>query len=230
MESVERAKKAAARSAIDFVDSGSVLGVGSGSTVEHFIGELGRSDRRPAFVVPTSLRSESLLRAIGLTVVELEASTGPIEVYVDGADEIDGFGRAIKGGGGAHTREKLVAGASKSWVCIVDESKVVPHLGVNAAVPLEVEAGAVGDVQASLLRWGVSSVVRREWDAHPDHALLDLRGLELSDPSETESRLEAMPGVVACGIFAHRTADLILVGHPDGSVVTLRPEGSGWSA
>ncbi len=223
VSSVDDAKRATAHAAVDFVRSGSGLGVGSGSTVERFIDALGESTTRPAFVVPTSDRSESLLRGIGLSVVELGGSTRPIEIYVDGADEIDRHGRAIKGGGGAHTREKLVAAASETWVCIVDESKVVSRLG-RAAVPLEVEDAALRDVQATLLGWGVSSRVRGQWNANPGHVLLDLTGLDLADPSNTESRLESLPGVVACGIFAHRTADIILVGHPDGRVDTLRPE------
>ncbi|MCE5190210.1 MAG: ribose-5-phosphate isomerase RpiA [Actinomycetia bacterium] len=219
----DAAKRAAARAALAFVRPDRLLGVGTGSTVAHFVDELGTSDVRPSRAVSTSCETDSLLRAIGVAVVPLQSAHGPIDLYVDGADEIDALGRAIKGGGGAHTREKRVAHAALTWVCIVDESKLVPHLGLRAAVPLEVERPGLPAVISVLHAWGASPRVREGWTADPLHALLDVSGLNLSDPAAVESQLESVPGVVACGVFAHRRADVILVGHPDGRTTTLRP-------
>lgn len=216
-------KRAAARAAVAFVRPDRLLGVGTGSTVSHFVDELGTSNVRPSRAVSTSPETDCLLRAIGVAVVPLESAHGPIDLYVDGADEIDALGRAIKGAGGAHTREKRVARAALTWVCIIDESKVVPHLVLRAAVPLEVERPDLPAITSALRAWGAIPRVRAGWEADPLHALLDVSGLDLSDPAVMESQLESLPGVVACGIFAHRRADVILVGHPDGRTTTLRP-------
>ena len=167
--------------------------------------------------------TDALLRDIGVTVVPLEAAGGPIEVYVDGADEIDPLGRAIKGGGGAHAREKTVATAARTWVCIVDDAKVVPHLGYRAAVPLEVRPGEVRCVMDAVRQLGGVPVVREGPLTDAGNPLIDISGLDLDDPAVMESRLEAIHGVVACGIFAHRRADVVIVGHEDGTVTTLRP-------
>lgn len=221
---VDAAKRAAARAAIEFIHPQCVLGVGSGSTVALFVEELGKSEMRPAKAVSTSEETDRLLQAIDVMVVSLDDTDEPIEIYVDGADEVDAQGRAIKGGGGAHTREKLVALASRSWVCIVDESKAVSDLGSHTDVPVEVEHGQLESVMGVLADWGAVPHVRREWSSDPLHLLIDVAGLDMSDPSATESRLEALPGVVACGIFAHRRADVVLVGHADGRVVRIVPE------
>jgi len=223
------AKRAAAAAAVDYVRPGCLLGVGSGSTVALFIESLGASGVRPSRAVSTSSTTDSLLAAIDVTVVPLESVGRQLDVYVDGADEIDALGRAIKGGGGAHTREKLVATASKLWVCIVDEGKIVPQLGYRTAVPVEIERDAVDGVMEILRAWGASPLVRGEWDADPGHVLVDVGRLDLSRPGDLESRLETLPGVVACGIFAHRTADIVLVGSHEGEVTTLRPWRSGVS-
>jgi len=226
----DAAKRAAAAAAVDYVRPGCLLGVGSGSTVALFIEALGASGVRPSRAVSTSSTTDSLLVAIGVTVVPLESVDRPLDVYVDGADEIDALGRAIKGGGGAHTREKLVAAASKLWVCIVDEGKIVPYLGYRTAVPIEIENDEVDSVMEILRAWGASPLVREGWNADPRHVLVDVGKLDLSRPGDLESRLETLPGVVACGIFAHRTADIVLVGSHEGEVTTLRPWRSGVTA
>lgn len=219
---VEAAKCAAAVAAVDLIRPGCLLGVGSGSTVALFVAALGHAGVRPSRAVSTSDATDALLDSIGIVVVDLESVGRPIDIYVDGADEIDNTGRAIKGGGGAHTREKAVAKASDSWVCIVDESKVVPYLGYHAAVPVEIERDYLDQVMEALRGWGASPLVREGWSAHPAHALADVARLDLSDPDAAEKRIEALTGVVACGIFAERRADVVFIGTPDGSVRTLR--------
>jgi ribose 5-phosphate isomerase A len=223
MQTQTSGKRAAARAAVEFVHPGRVLGVGTGSTVALFIEELGVSGVRPSAAVSTSDASDALLRDIDVTVVPLEALDEPIEVYVDGADEVDPLGRAIKGGGGAHTREKRVAKASTTWICIVDDAKVVPHLGYRWAVPLEVEADRLHDVHDAVAALGGLPTVREGHTADSGNPLVDVSGLDLDDPATMESRLEAIDGVVACGIFAHRRADVVIVGHTDGGVTIRRP-------
>jgi len=219
----DSAKRAAARAAVAFVHPELVLGVGSGSTVALFIEELGLSGVRPSVAVSTSDATDALLRDIDVAVVPLEDVAEPIEIYVDGADEVDPLGRAIKGGGGAHTREKRVATASDAWVCIVDDAKVVPHLGYRWAVPLEVDASRLHDVHDAVTALGGLPTVREGRTADSGNPLVDVSGLDLDDPAGMESRLEAIDGVVACGIFARRRADVVIVGHPDGSVTIRRP-------
>ncbi len=219
----DSAKRAAARAAVEFVRPGRVLGVGSGSTVALFIEELGLSGVRPSSAVSTSHATDALLHDIDVLVVPLEAVAEPIEIYVDGADEVDPVGRAIKGGGGAHTREKRVAKASETWICIVDDAKVVPHLGYRWAVPLEVEADYLPDVHDAVTALGGLSTVREGHVADSGNLLVDVSGLDLDDPAIMESRLEAIDGVVACGIFAHRRANIVIVGHSDGTVTIRRP-------
>lgn len=223
MTGPEAAKRAAARAALEFVHPERLLGVGSGSTVARFVRELGMSDVRLARAVSTSPATDSLLRAIGVDVVPLESAAEEIDIYVDGADEVDSLGRAVKGGGGAHVREKLVARSSTTWVCIVDDSKLVERLGSRAGVPIEVETGRVADLIDTMRAWGASPRVRPGPAGGPLRTIVDVAGLDLSDPEAVESRLECLPGVVACGIFARRPADIVLVGHPDGSVSALQP-------
>jgi len=219
----DSAKRAAARAAVEFVHPGRILGVGTGSTVALFIEELGLSGVRPSAAVSTSDATDALLREIDVGVAELDAVDEPIEVYVDGADEVDPHGRAIKGGGGAHTREKRVANASEAWICIVDDAKVVPHLGYRWAVPLEVEADRLQEVHDAVTALGGLPTLREGRVADSGNPLVDVSGLELDDPARMESRLEAIDGVVACGIFAHRRADVVIVGHADGTVTIRRP-------
>ncbi len=219
----ETAKRAAARAAVEFVRPERVLGVGTGSTVALFIEELGLSGVRPSSAVSTSDATDALLREIDVLVVPLEAVREPIEVYVDGADEVDPLGRAIKGGGGAHVREKRVATASDAWICIVDDAKVVPHLGYRWAVPLEVETDRLQEVLDAVTALGGLPTVRQGRLADSGNPLVDVSGLDLDDPAGMEARLEAIDGVVASGIFAHRRADVVIVGHADGTVAVRRP-------
>ncbi len=223
MDTNDVAKRAAGRAALAYVTPGALLGVGTGSTVRHFVEALGESGTRPSAAVPTSSDTERLLRDIGVPLIALEFAEVPIPVYVDGADEVDGLGRAIKGGGGAHAAEKRVARASSTWVCIVDESKLVDRLGETAPVPLEVAERSLDAVIASIEAMGGSATVRAGSRADSGNPLVDVRGLDLSDPERTEDALEAVAGVVACGIFAHRRADVVVVGRADGSVSAFEP-------
>lgn len=229
MISAEAGKRAAAIAALTFITPNTFIGVGTGSTVAHFIDALGQIGTAATHVVATSTDTERRLRDIGITPVGLGDAEKPLALYVDGADEIDHLGRAIKGGGGAHTREKRVASASTTWVCIVDEGKLVDHLGVLAPVPMEVEPTALADVVAAVTALGGAPELRTGILTDSGNPLLDVHGLDLSDPLRVEDALDAISGVVACGIFAHRRADVILVGREDGSVLRLVPGDEGSS-
>lgn len=206
-------KRAAAEAALAYVPAGAAIGVGTGSTVSFFIEALGRlpAGRRPSAGVASSEASAAGLRASGLPVVGLEAVPLPLLVYVDGADEADPDLRLIKGGGGAHTREKVLAAASERFVCIVDESKLVPDLGAFP-VPVEVVPMAAAFVAGRLEELGGRPVPRPDHLTDNGNVVLDVPGLDLSDPEGLEVELDAIPGVVECGIFARRRADLLLVG------------------
>ena len=223
MSTPDQGKRAAAVAAIAYITSETVIGVGTGSTVASFIDALGESHTTVTGAVATSIDTEQRLRRAGITPIPLDVADRPIAIYVDGADEIDRLGRAIKGGGGAHTREKLVARSSARWICIVDQSKLVECLGERRPVPLEVRptelAGAISDVRAL----GGTPSIRVGGPALAGNRLVDVYDLDLSDPQRMEDALESIPGVVACGIFARRRADVILVGREDGSVFTLDP-------
>jgi ribose 5-phosphate isomerase A len=218
------AKHAAAMAALRYVAPDIVLGVGSGTTVGHFLDALEEWPQRPRSAVAASRQTELRLRLLRIPVVPLGSADLPLPLYIDGADELDPYGRAIKGGGGAHWREKLVAGASRTWVCIVDESKLVDQLGTRAPVPLEVEFPDLADVEASVRDLGGAPFLREGALTDSGNPIVDVRGLDLHDPQAMETDLEAISGVLACGIFATRRADLIIVGRDDGSAYTLEPK------
>jgi ribose 5-phosphate isomerase A len=210
-------KRAAAVAAIEFVQPGMTIGVGTGSTADWFITLLSElpAARRPAAAVASSLVTAAALRAAGIRVLDPAAAPYPLPLYVDGADEVDPELRLIKGGGGAHTREKAVATASELFVCIVDESKLVDRLGA-APVPLEVVPWAAAFVAERVTALGGHPAARAGFLTDNDNIVVDVTGLELSDPEGLELELDAIPGVVACGIFARRRADLVLVGSVAG--------------
>lgn len=211
----EEAKRQAAREALRFVRAGEVLGVGAGSTVGAFIDALGASGVRPRAAVAASERTRELLEGIGVATVGLDADLIPLPVYIDGADEIDGELRLIKGGGGALAREKIIASASTLFVCIADEDKLVRDLG---AFPLAVEVLPV----AVHLAWreiralGGTPAVRDGFETDNGNLIVDVRGLDFADPGALEDAIGAIPGVVECGIFARRRADVAIVGTEGG--------------
>jgi len=208
-------KRASASAALEYVPIGATIGVGTGSTAEFFIEELAARPGLIAAAVASSEASAAALRAAGIRLLDPAAAPHPLPLYVDGADEVDPQLRLIKGGGGAHTREKVLATAAELFVCIVDESKLVGRLG-RVAVPLEVVPWAAAFVARRLTAMGASVSERPGFVTDNGNAVLDAIGLELSDPEGLELELDAIPGVVECGIFARRRADIVLVGTAEG--------------
>jgi ribose 5-phosphate isomerase A len=212
-------KDSAARAALEHLVDGAVVGVGSGSTVGFFIRALGERRARVGGAVSSSERSSALLREQGIEVLPLERA-GPIPVYVDGADEIDAGLRMIKGGGGALTREKIVAAAADRFVCIVDASKVVPVLG---RFPLPVEV--IPMARPLVARWfaaiGGEARERVGFVTDNGHPILDVHGLRIDDPVALEAEVNQWPGVVTVGLFARRPADVAIVADASG-LRTLR--------
>jgi ribose 5-phosphate isomerase A len=213
-------KRAAAEAAIALVRKGMVVGVGTGSTANHFINALAAMKGEIAGAVASSQVSASRLEAKGIEVLDLN-EVRDLPLYVDGADEIDRSFRMIKGGGGALTREKIVAAASACFVCIADESKLVERLG---AFPVAVEAipmaGAL--VARRVAELGGRAVHRHGFVTDNGQFILDVHGLRFDDPAALETALDGIPGVVANGIFAHRPADILLLGTGSG-VKEMRP-------
>jgi ribose 5-phosphate isomerase A len=207
-------KRAVAREAVGQLVDGAVVGVGSGSTVNFFIQELGRIRDRVAGAVSSSEKSSALLREQGIPVLGLESVTS-MPVYVDGADEIDAGLRMIKGGGGALTREKIVAAAADRFVCIVDESKLVAALG-RFPLPVEVIPMARPLVERWLRGIGGEPRLRDGFTTDNGNLILDVAGLSIPDPVALEAEINQWPGVVTVGLFARRGADLALVAGAGG--------------
>jgi len=207
-------KLAAARAALDWVAEDSVLGVGTGSTVNLFIQLLVQSDRRITAAVSSSDASTALLHAAGIEVVELNTA-GDLSLYVDGADETNSQRQLIKGGGAALTREKVLAAAASRFVCIVDESKVVDVLG-TFPLPVEVIPMARSYVARQLARAGGQPVWRENVITDNGNQILDVHNLDLTDPTRSEREFNQIAGVVTVGLFAQRRADVVLIGTADG--------------
>jgi ribose 5-phosphate isomerase A len=213
-------KAAAAREALDQVRPGMLLGVGTGSTVNHFIDALGQSRIELASIVSSSEASTQRLKNHGLEVSDLNV-TGDLDLYVDGADESDRSLRLIKGGGAALTREKIVAAASKTFVCIADDGKLVDVLGAFP-LPVEVIPMARAFVARQLVALGGIPIYREGVTTDNGNQILDVQGLTLTDPVALEDAINGIAGVVTCGIFARRRADLLLIG-TDSGVVRYEP-------
>jgi ribose 5-phosphate isomerase A len=205
------AKRLAAEKAIDYVEDGSIVGVGTGSTVAYFIDALARIRDRIEGAVSSSEQSSQRLRGHGIEVLDLN-HTGPLALYVDGADECDPHKRLIKGGGAALTREKIIAEASARFVCIIDPSKRVEVLG-RFPLPVEVIPMARSLVAREILRiTGGNPVWRDGVVTDNGNVLLDIHGLSIIDPVGLERELNQIPGVVSVGLFARRGADIVIVG------------------
>lgn len=209
----ELKKAAVAQAAIDYVKGG-IIGVGTGSTVNHFIAALDNIKSGIEGAVSSSEASTERLQALGIPVLDLN-DTGPLEVYVDGADEANAHLHLIKGGGGALTREKIIAAASKMFVCIVDDSKLVDVLG-TFPLPVEVIPMARSHVARRLVALGGQPVWREEFVTDNGNLILDVHGLAITDPPSLESRINDIVGVVSVGVFAERPADVLLVATDDG--------------
>jgi len=217
---VEEQKRLAAQQAVGYVEEGSVVGVGTGSTVAHFIDELGKIRGRIEATVSSSEKSTALLKQLGIPVVDLN-SVGELSLYVDGADECDPHKCLIKGGGAALTREKIIAAASRKFVCMIDASKRVDVLG-RFPLPVEVIPMAVAQVARQFARaYGGRAVLREGVRTDNGQAILDVHGLAISDPLALETEVNQWPGVVTVGVFARHRASVCLLGTSHG-VVTLR--------
>ena len=212
-------KKAAALAALEYVEDRMLVGVGTGSTVNHFIAALAGRRHRIAGAVSSSEASTKLLRAAGIEVVALN-DAGDLPLYVDGADEATRHLALIKGGGGALTREKIVAAASRRFVCIVDDTKLVPVLG-RFPLPVEVIPMARSLVARKLVGLGGQPVLRQGFATDNGNEILDVHNLKIHDPAALEAQIGLLTGVVEVGLFARRGADILLVAG-DGGVVTLR--------
>jgi ribose 5-phosphate isomerase A len=207
---VEAEKRKSAQAAINFVEDGSIVGVGTGSTVMHFIDELGKIRERIKAAVSSSEKSTAALEALGIDVVDLNTA-GELGVYIDGADECDGAKNLIKGGGAALTREKIIAAASKKFVCMIDASKRVDVLG-KFPLPIEVIPMARSYVARELVKRGGQPVWRDGVVTDNGNMILDVHGLRIVDPPALEAELNQIVGVVCVGLFARRRADVVLIG------------------
>jgi ribose 5-phosphate isomerase A len=207
-------KRAVAGAALRFVQSGRVLGVGTGSTVDLFIDALAAAELDVKQAVSSSERSTARLKAIGIEVLDLN-DVSDLPVYVDGADEVDGGFHMIKGGGAALTREKIIAAVARTFVCIADASKRVEVLG-RFPLPVEVIPMARAHVTRELVKIGGRPVWREGVVTDNGNLILDVHGLAITDPVTTESRINQIVGVVTNGLFAARRADVLLLGEPGG--------------
>ncbi|MEE9447873.1 MAG: ribose-5-phosphate isomerase RpiA [Arenicellales bacterium] len=207
-------KKAAAEAALDYINSGDIVGVGTGSTANHFIEALAGIKAKIAGAVASSEFSAKLLRSHGIEVMELN-DVGDLPVYVDGADEATKHGYMIKGGGGALTREKIVAQASEKFICIADDSKLVDVLG-EFALPVEVIPMARSLVARYIVDLGGQPEYRVGFTTDNGNIILDVHNMQIVNPKELETQMNQMPGVVTNGLFAHRGADVMLFGGENG--------------
>jgi ribose 5-phosphate isomerase A len=211
-------KQQAATAALAHLPQGGLVGVGTGSTVNFFIDGLATMRDRIAGAVSSSEASTLRLQGHGIPVLDLNEA-GELAVYVDGADEATRRLQLVKGGGGALTREKIVAAAARRFVCIIDEQKLVERLG-RFPLPVEVIPMARSHVARQLARLGGEPVWREGFVTDNGNHILDVRGLDIPDPAALEGEINQFAGVVTVGLFARRPADVLLVGTPTG-VVTL---------
>jgi ribose 5-phosphate isomerase A len=208
-------KKAAAQAALDYVEDDTIIGIGTGSTANHFIDLLAGIKGRIEGTVASSVASAERLKKHGIPVFDLNA-VGDLSLYVDGADESSHHLHLIKGGGGALTREKIVAAASKKFVCIADESKLVDVLG-KFPLPVEVIPMARSYVARQIVKLGGQPVLREGFTTDNGNVILDVHNLKILNPVELEAKLNNIVGVVTNGLFAMRPADVLILGTPSGA-------------
>ena len=206
------------RAALDYVQAGSIVGVGTGSTVDKFIDALGEAlktdPKRVVGAVSSSVRSTQRLEALGIPVLPAETVT-ELGVYIDGADEIDHGGNMIKGGGAALTREKIVADLARQFVCIADESKLVQTLG-KFPLPVEVIPMAAEQIVRRFAAKGGQAELRAGVVTDNGNVIVDVKGLAITDPAAFEAEVNQWPGVVTVGVFARNKAAVCLLGTPEG--------------
>lgn len=207
-------KRAAAEAALEYVESGTVIGVGTGSTANHFIAALGKIKGKIDGAVASSIATEEGLKRHGIRVLTLN-STGDLPLYIDGADEANAHLHLIKGGGGALTREKIIAAASAKFVCVADDSKLVDILGAFP-LPVEVIPMAQSYVARQISKLGGQPILREDFTTDNGNLILDIKGLEILNPVELEQQLNQITGVVTNGLFAQKPADVLLLGGDSG--------------
>jgi ribose 5-phosphate isomerase A len=213
MDAAEK-KLNAARASLEFIEPGMVVGIGTGSTVNELIALLPTVKDRIDKVVSSSKASTKLLEDQGFTVTTLN-EVGPVDIYIDGADEANKRLHLIKGGGGALTREKVLAGAARRFVCIVDESKLVGMLG-TFPLPIEVIPMAQAFVARQMVKLRAQPIWREGFVTDNGNHILDVHELNISNPLEMETRLNQIPGILTNGLFAHRSADILLIADDNG--------------
>ena len=209
-------KKAAAAAALEYVEPGMIVGIGTGSTANHFIDLLATIKHKIDATVASSIASEERLRSHGITVLDLNTA-GNLSLYVDGADESNKSLHLIKGGGGALTREKIVAAASDKFVCIADESKMVDVLGAFP-LPVEVIPMAQSYIGRQIVKMGGTPVLREGFTTDNGNIIIDVHNLKITDPVTMEAAFNNLAGVVTVGLFASRPADVLILGTPNGAV------------
>lgn len=216
MSNTEQGKKLAAAAAIEYVPAGSVVGVGTGSTVNYFIDELAKIKNRIEGAVSSSEASTQRLKDHGIEVFDLN-SVDSVPVYIDGADESNENLQLIKGGGGALTREKIIAQLADKFVCIADETKLVDVLG-DFPLPVEVIPMARSMIARELVKRGGQPVYRDGFVTDNGNQILDVHNLRIMEPAKLEAELNDLPGIVTVGIFALRPADVLILGTADGDI------------
>lgn len=214
MLSQDDLKRAVAKAAIEYVPVDSIVGVGTGSTANFFIDELAKIKHKIRAAVASSEASAKRLQGHGIEVLSLN-DAGDIPVYVDGADEITRHLHMVKGGGGALTREKIVAASSKKFICVCDASKLVDVLG-NFPLPIEVIPMARSYIAREVVKLGGRPKLREGFNTDNGNIILDVHNLQIMNPVELEAALNQLAGVVTNGLFARRGADVLLLGTPDG--------------
>ena len=207
-------KRAAAQAALQWIEPGMILGVGTGSTVNHLIDLIGEQGLKLGAAVSSSEASSKRLRALGVPLLDANA-VDRLPLYIDGADEVDRGCCLIKGGGGALTREKILADLADRFVCIVDEAKCVACLGAFP-LPIEILSMAEKQISKKLEKLGARIALRKDFISDNGHPIIDVSGLTIKDPRELESMMNQWPGVVTVGLFAQRPADLVLIAAKDG--------------
>ena len=207
--SQEQKKRNAAKAAIEHINNYAVIGVGTGSTVNFFIEELAKNKGLIDGAVSSSVATENLLKQHNIPVVPLN-SVIELPIYIDGADEATKNKHLIKGGGGALTREKIIAAASKQFVCIIDDTKLVPLLG-NFPLPVEVVPMAQSYVAREITKLGGQPELRQNFTTDNGNVILDIHNMKIENPSEIENKLNQITGVVTNGLFAKRPADVLII-------------------
>ncbi len=212
-------KRKAAQAALEYVNADEIIGVGTGSTVNHFIDALAEVRHKINGAVSSSEASTQRMQAHGIKVYELN-EVGDLSVYIDGADESDHYLNLIKGGGGALTREKIIAGASKKFICIADESKLVDVMG-KFPLPVEVIPMARSFIARELVKIGGRPLWREGFVTDNGNDILDVHDLKIMQPVALENELNQLPGIVSVGIFANRPADVLILGTAEGARTVL---------